>query len=437
MRLPCLPLISKVATKPRRLTRCAVLALVLAAGGMADSCAIASEDAAAVLRTGEMFQGSFAGLGPSWELQLNTRSGPRAVSAEDLIVWGHWRDQAEEPLCLVGNDSLLVATLMNVSDRDIAVESRLWRRAAIPRGFVRGIVFQPPLDASQRDRLLQRIGSYQLPQDRIWLANGDELTGRVLPSVEKSGANLFGVQAIQFQLPGGASLLTIETANAVAIAFGKDLGPPPPNRVSAYVALREGSCVRAASASIGETDATLDLGRGVTLSAAKDSFLQQVTMVQPLYPQVVYLSDLEPVSYKHVPFLDTAWPLARDRSVAGGMLREHGNVSRKGLSFHSTARAVYNVPSGCKALEAELALDESAGRQGSVIYRVFEEVAAQQSSSRSWKLAYESPFVQGGASPLSVSLKIPGVQRVALVVDAADQGDVMDRANWLNVRFVK
>jgi hypothetical protein len=418
--------------------RCAALALVLVAGCTTTAIAIASEDDTAVVRTGENFQASFAGLGPDWELQLNTRSESRAVPAKYLVVWGHWRDQAEEPLCLVGNDSLLVATLMSVGDRDISVESRLWRRVAIPRGFVRGIVFQPPLDPAQRDRLLQRIWSFQLPQDRIWLANGDELTGRVLPSVEKSGANLFGVPAIQFQLPGGAPLLTIETVNAVAIAFGRDLEPPtPPGPVSAYVALREGSCVHAAAASIGEADATLELGRGVTLSAAKGVFLQQVTMVQPLHSQVVYLSDLEPVSYKHVPFLDMTWPLARDRSVAGGLLRENGNVYRKGLSFHSTARAVYSVPPGARVLEAELAVDESAGRLGSVIYRVFEEVAAERASSRTWRLAYESPAALGGASPLSVSLTVDGVQRIALVVDATDQGDVMDRANWLNARFVK
>ena len=81
---------------------------------------------------------------------------------------------------------------------------------------------------------------------------------------------------------------------------------------------------------------------------------------------------------------------------------------------------------------ADLALDDSAGTRGSVIYRVFLEREAGD-----WQSAYESPIVRGGEPPLPLSLDVTGALRLALIVDFADRGDELDHANWLNARLVK
>jgi hypothetical protein len=92
----------------------------------------------------------------------------------------------------------------------------------------------------------------------------------------------------------------------------------------------------------------------------------------------------------------------------------------------------YEVREGDRRFQAEAALDEHAGLRGSVTFRVLLEDTQGQ-----WQRAYESPVVRGATDPLPISVDVRGVRRLALIVDFADGGDVLDHANWLNARFVR
>jgi beta-galactosidase len=133
-----------------------------------------------------------------------------------------------------------------------------------------------------------------------------------------------------------------------------------------------------------------------------------------------------------VPFLETEWPLAPDRSVAGGRLRARGAIHDKGLGMHSTARAAYDLNGRYRRFAAQLAIDDAAGLGGSVTFRVFLDDAAG-----GWKQAYESPVIRGGAPPVPLSLDVTSARRLALIVDFADRGDTLDHADWLDARLVR
>ncbi len=148
--------------------------------------------------------------------------------------------------------------------------------------------------------------------------------------------------------------------------------------------------------------------------------------------RAVYLSDLSPAGYKHVPYLDLPWSYEADRSVGGGRLRAKNVVYTKGLGMHSSSRLSYPLRGPYRRLEAELAVDDSARGQGSVTFRVF--VA---DDSGKWEPAYSSPVVRGGDAPLSMSVDLSGVKHIALIVDFADRGAVLDHADWLSARLIK
>jgi hypothetical protein len=146
----------------------------------------------------------------------------------------------------------------------------------------------------------------------------------------------------------------------------------------------------------------------------------------------MYLSDLKPIGYLHVPFLDMTWPLGIDRNVLGGQLRSGGKVYFKGLGMHSTARVAYDLPHSVRAFQAELAVDDCAGLNGSVVFSVY-----LHDGRDDWKLAFQSEIVRGGQQTVPISVDVAGAKRIALIVDFADQGDVLDYADWLSARFVK
>jgi hypothetical protein len=124
--------------------------------------------------------------------------------------------------------------------------------------------------------------------------------------------------------------------------------------------------------------------------------------------------------------LSTSWPYREDRNVLDGMLRVGGRTFVKGLGVHGAARLSYAVPESARQFHAEAAVDDCAGGGGSVRFRVFVDGQPK----------YASPVARGGEAPLPVRVDISGAKRLDLVVDFADRGDELDRADWLDARFV-
>ena len=112
--------------------------------------------------------------------------------------------------------------------------------------------------------------------------------------------------------------------------------------------------------------------------------------------------------------------------MQGGWLRAGGRLYLKGIGMHSAARLSYALPPGAKRFQAEAALDDAAGGDGSVRFRVFVD----------GKELYGSPPVRGEMPPAPIDVDISGGKRLDLVVDFADRADVQDRADWLNARLV-
>jgi hypothetical protein len=130
--------------------------------------------------------------------------------------------------------------------------------------------------------------------------------------------------------------------------------------------------------------------------------------------------------------LETAWPLARDRSTAGGQLRWAEHVYLKGLGMHSASTVACSLDGSYRRFQAELAVDACSGLQGSVVFRVF---LYDESGKRT--RAFESPIVRGGDAPLAMSVDLSAARAMALIVDFAERGDVLDHANWLQARLIK
>ena len=97
--------------------------------------------------------------------------------------------------------------------------------------------------------------------------------------------------------------------------------------------------------------------------------------------------------------------------------------------MHSTSRVAYDISAGYARFEASATIDDSAGKGGSVVFRIFLDDGQGE-----WKAALESPVVRGGDKPVAISVDLSGAQRLALIVDAADRGDTLDRADWLPPR---
>ena len=120
-----------------------------------------------------------------------------------------------------------------------------------------------------------------------------------------------------------------------------------------------------------------------------------------------------------------------DRNVLGGCLMAAQTTYAKGLGMHSTSRLAYRLDNAFRRFDAQLAMDDSAGQGGSVVFRVFVDRGGH------WTNMYESPTVRGGDAPRTCTVDVRGASRMALVVDYGDRADELDHADWLDARLIR
>ena len=263
-------------------------------------------------------------------------------------------------------------------------------------------------------RLLDRVLFASGDADRLLLTNGDEVTGLV----ETLDADAVTIRA-------AVGLLKVEVPRIAAVIFNPTLrqktGTGP---VSCWVGLSDGSRLLAGKLLLDEASLRVTTLSGQTWKTAA----KELVAVQPLGGRVAYLSDLKPADYHYTPFLgNLPWSYRADRNATGGSLRCGGALYLKGLGMHSKSQLTYAVDPSYRRFEAEVGIDDSTDGGGSVQFRVLVDGREK----------FAGKTIRGGAPPTVVSVDLSGAKTLELVVDYADRGDVLDRADWLNARLLK
>jgi len=332
-----------------------------------------------------------------------------------LVYWGHPRE-ATGPQVILQGGTLLVADLLRLDEERALLLGDSFD-VAIPRTALRGVVFRPPLAPEARDQWFDHLATTESDADRIFLANGDELAGEI---VEMSNQML--------RIESEVRDLELPVAKVTAIFFSSAAQERVTDEVGFVVGLADGSLLGATDFILRAEGTSITLAGGIELEL---SSADEVVFVQPTLPNVTYLSDLEPSKFQHTPYLSLKWPLERDRNVLGHRLRAGGKLFAKGLGVHSTSTVVYRVDGDYQQFAAELAIDDSAGKRGSVTYNVY------LFQDGAWKQAYASDTVRGGDEVLPIRVDLGDAKGIALTVEFAERGDELDHADWLNARLLR
>ena len=370
---------------------------------------VKAESPLAVPVEGAPFRADLVSVDDRWQIAFDAAGSRRVVPAAALAWWGQCSDTASSPWVVFFDGSLLAASLQSGDEKHFSVDSVLFGSVRLPRSRVAGLLLHPPADRGDRDRLVDRARSGDA--DRVVLINGDAVAGTVQHIADGKVHLQSGVGPLDLELGRVAAILCRTTADAPASPSG------------AWAGFRGGTRLHAESLVIAENSLKVTLPGGIAWSTLP----KQLVFLQPLGGQVVYLSDLKPEGYRHVPYLSLSWPYQVDRNVLGGMLRSGGNLYLKGLGTHSASRLTYALAEPFRRFQAELAVDDAIDGGGSVGFRVFVD----------GQVRYTSPTVRGGQPALHISVDVAGAKRIDLVVDFADRGDELDRADWLNARLVR
>ncbi|WP_442484746.1 NPCBM/NEW2 domain-containing protein [Aeoliella sp. SH292] len=373
-----------------------------------------------VLADGERVAGALTQLDDDTLVLTPEGAEPKVFTPGQWVRWGHPAEPARRPMLYFGKQSILVAKVdwtgkvpASIDADFVTIATTTFGAVQLPRRDARVLLVEAAKEPELTRRLL-REAKNPSTQDRVWLVEGDLLTG-----------NVVGFDGTTLDLEFSGQKLPVLASSIAAIAFAKreqQTGTAP----QLLVGLGDGSLVEAASATFDAKKLTVRSFVELTSKTAPN-----VVFVQSLAPEITYLSDLDPVDFRHTPYFTGEWPLGRDRNLVGEELKSSGVRHAKGLAMHSASRAVYRVPEGASEFAADIALDDTVAGSGSVVFRVYLVTAD------GLKPAYESPVIRGGDAPVPVSVPLDGASALVLIVDYADYGDERDHANWLDARFVQ
>jgi hypothetical protein len=413
------------------------MGLLFGAGDGAISAAPPSAARQLTTAGGPALAAKLVGVDQNQHLLFDLGSETRKFRWNEIVTWGTCGDVDHGSLVLLADGGWLAADILSIDDAAVVLVSDLWAEARFARESVRAILFRVPGDAQRRDRLFDAAQESTGDAWQLVLENGDEMSGTLAEPV-RADAGGFRPTALIWQAEADQPPFEVSLDRVVGLFLPTDKnGPVRATKPERWVGFQDGSCLAVTRLECHDDTLALQLACGTQLSSEQPPTPQDcpwgtITFLQSFGSQVTYLSDLEPLSYRQIPYLGIEWPYRLDRSVLGERLRCGGRLFLKGLGMHGSSRLSFELAGEVRRFQADLAIDQSALMSGSVVFRVYTRPAAGP-----WRLVLESDVIRGGQLPVSIDADISGAKQLALIVDASERGDVMDRANWLNARVLK
>jgi hypothetical protein len=368
-----------------------------------------------------------------------TAKAPLSLPMDNLVRWGHPRGPRAQIMVVLADGGRLMAAAawaggapLRLDDDKIVVMTDTWGEVPLPRSLVRGVVFAQRSHPRERERLEEVVHGEPSP--------GGSLEGRgnvggdlaLLTNKDRVAGKLTALAGGSLTLETAAGPVKLPLSRVEALVFAQETPrgspsarPQPPTIV---VGTRDGSLVHANQIKGNENELAIESAGGLRLAGGA---IDDVVYLQSLGGRFVYLSDLEPDGYRHVPYLSIEWPYARDRNVRGEPLSVGGQGYLKGIGMHSASRLTFKLDGNYRRFDSAVAIDDSAAKRGSVTFGVY------LLRDGAWTEAFTSSVVRGGEAPRFVSVDVGDAQGLTLTVDYADRGDELDHADWLDARLVR
>ncbi len=381
------------------------------------SAVVSAEDSAPLLRVGRSpVTATLVRSAADGTIQFETDGKVYEISLAELVRWSTpVANQRVQQLILVDGSRLVLAEAwtgkptFQLEDETATVTTPTFGTLSFDRQQLRAIVIRPCQLQS-----LERLLTDHNKLDRVLLAKGDLLTGRV---------NMVG-HRLTILLDGQDSPVEVPMERIAAIALNSSKRAS--SEASVVVGLRDGSVVHATALVADQKNLRITSAGGIAF-VGRDR--REVVSIRSLKSDAVYLSDLVADDYRHVPYLKIPWPYRRDRNARGGLLSVGGRVYAKGLGTYTAARLTYDLTKKHNRFVATVAVDDEAGDRGSVIFRVY------LLRDGAWQPAFASPILRGGQPPMRVLVTLDGAEKIAILSDYADRGDERDYADWLDARL--
>lgn len=252
-------------------------------------------------------------------------------------------------------------------------------------------------------------------KDYVLLRNGDVQIG----DIERLGDGGF----LKLLVNGKSVALEASSIAAIALNPSLTVARKPKGRTARLVTANGSRFMLTA---ITAEATTL---RGTTVFGAKIEVpLREVVALDGLNPKAIDLAELRPLTEKHQPFGEIAWPWATNRSAKDRPLRlktaDGISTFDRGFGTHPNAVRMYALDGKFRRFDATIGLDPMTGLRGSATIRILVDGEVR-----------ETKVITQNA--VHVRVDITKAKRLMIEVDFGPGGDVYADVNWANPRLVE
>jgi hypothetical protein len=155
---------------------------------------------------------------------------------------------------------------------------------------------------------------------------------------------------------------------------------------------------------------------------------EEITAVQVLNSNRLYLSQLTPVRVKEATTLAPPQPYRMDRSCQGDTLTIGKHSYPWGIGVHADSELTFRIGKAFKSFQAVTGIDSHSRDAGSVVFRVLGD----------GKELYRGPVVRGSdPEPHEISVSVEGIEELTLKVTDAGDLDLGDMASWALAQLLR
>lgn len=306
------------------------------------------------------------------------------------------------------NQGFLAAESVTISDDEFHLKTAFAESLDLTIDLVRGVVLKP----KAADVVQKLIKTPSADNDRLIVAVDDKL--------ETLEGLIVSVSAteVKFEIDGMEKSLPFDRLAGIVVAQARADDEPARLKLK----LTSGELVAGESMEVSEGLAILTISGDAKLELP----LASIKEIAHRSSQLEYLSDLTPSTVFEQPVVTLKRPYQVDRSISGKPLNIGGTIYEKGIGVHAISRLTYQIEPGFDQFVVDVGLDAAAAGKGNCIFVVLGD--GQQLASET---------VQGKDAARTLRVPIRGVRELTIAVEAGEDLDLADHANWCEARLLK
>ena len=364
----------------------------------------------------DLVQGRLAALSLRDGAVLVTDAGARQrIPTNDLVhialaTTASMRGSSDISLTLTGDDELY-GRVDGIGEDEVIIDSADLGKVSVPLEAIVRLDTPRGSSAAYQEFVSWFDRKARDGEDRILLTNGDVVRGFV------TAINREGV-AIESDL--GETLLPHRLVVAVRLAAAP---PAPIKRPHMVIRLRSSGRLTVSDLnwSGDVAEARLRFGATVRLEA------RRIARVDVVGGRWEWLGEHHPISYEHTPMLSMDWEYVPDRNVRGGPITVAGKTFEHGVGVHSRSCLTYDLKNAYREFVTSFGIDDDSGPYADVSVFILVD----------GKPRFDQAHVRRGTLHGPIHLDVARAQRIELIVDFGDNGDLQDRFNWVAAALVR